>query len=96
MAPEGASWAVSFGAWLPPPEASAVTAPGFSWSPVTSPSSCFPGKGLLAGAGGPEPYSVQGSVYGQFNSFGTCDDLIGAGVIFSFALTCWFISKSFQ
>ena len=43
-----------------------------------------------------QPYSIQGSVYGQINSFGTCDDLIGAAVIFSFTLTCWFISKSFQ
>ena len=58
MATEGVSWAVSFGAWLPPPEASAVAPPGFSWSPVTSPSSCSPGKGWLARAGGPELTSL--------------------------------------
>lgn len=45
VATEGASWAVSFGAWFPPPEASAVAPPGFSWSPVALHPAALLGKG---------------------------------------------------
>lgn len=74
--------------------------PGFSCPPPPNISTQLLSWERVAGQGrrtwAHQPYSIQGSVYGQINSFATCDDLIGAAVIFSFTLTCWFISKSFQ